>query len=377
MHSMITTGLRWIWWSLLFVLTLELSARVDDRLRWGAPMIGRYAHEALVTRDSITLKGRAGYRYEKWAMNAAGFRGPELSGDSNRVRVVTLGASETFGLFESAGREYPAQLQQLLDSVAPGRYEVVNAGLPGLSLAAMRPYLRSVLAPLRPDVVVLYPTPSFFLEPSAPADSLRLPPWAPPAPPSALAQLLYEATHPRLKEKVKVVAKRFLPTGTMLAMRERKLAERRAGEDPSWVWTTVPDDRIELFTRQLERVLGDIAALGATPILVTHANRFLHRDGTLDIEDRQHLLAAVSSYWPRASDAVAIGVDSAANRRIRVLAAERGIVVVEAERHVPADARHFADYSHFTDEGARVMAGLVLGALEPSRLASGVQPTGR
>lgn len=363
MAAMIKTGLRWMWWGLLFGITLEVSARVDDRIRWGAPFVGRYAHEALITRDSVTLRGRPGYRYEKWQMNSAGFRGPELSDDSAKLRIVTLGASETFGLFESEGEEYPAQLQQLLDSVAPGEYEIVNAALPGMSLAAMRPYLRTVVAPLEPDVVVIYPSPSFFLEPSPPADSLRLPPWKPPTEPSALQRLAFEATNPRLKEKAKVVVKRLLPAGVLLEVRERKLTQRRAAEPADWIWRSVPAERMELFEAQLARVIGDVEALGATPVLVTHVNRFLHRAGALDVTDRQHLLAAVSSYWPRASEAVAIGVDSAANRRIRELAAQRGIVVVDAEERVPADAQHFADYSHFTDAGARRMAELLVGAM--------------
>jgi lysophospholipase L1-like esterase len=81
------------------------------------------------------------------------------------------------------------------------------------------------------------------------------------------------------------------------------------------------------------------------------------------VDDRQHLQAAVSSYWPRASDAVAIGVDSAANRRTRELGRRNGIIVVNAEGYVPPDAEHFADYSHFTDDGARLMASLILRAL--------------
>jgi lysophospholipase L1-like esterase len=364
MDPILKTGMRWLWWGLLFGLTLEVSARVDDRIRWSAPFFGRYEHEALITRDSVTLRGRPGYRYEKWAMNSNGFRGPELSDDMRRVRIITLGASETFGLFESPGQEYPAQLQRMLDSLAPGSYEVVNAALPGMSLAAMRPYLRTVLAPLQPDFVVLYPTPSFFLEPSPPPDSLRLPPWAPPSQPSLQERLAFEITHPRLKEKAKVVIKRLLPSEVLLRIRERRLVQRRAAEKPDWVWTSVPTDRMDLFERQLERVMGDVESLGATPVLVTHANRFLHRDGSLSVDDRQHLQAAVSSYWPRASDAVAIGVDSAANRRVQALGLRNGVIVVDAEGSVPPDAQHFADYSHFTDEGARRMASLIVRALE-------------
>jgi lysophospholipase L1-like esterase len=358
---------RWIWLGAIFFVTLEFAARVDDWARWRAPFTGRYAHEALVTRDSVTIRGRAGYRYEKWSMNSDGFRGKELLGDSNRVRVVTLGASETFGLFESEGNEYPAQLQRALDSLAPGKFEVVNAALPGMSLAAMRPYLQYVVAPIQPDYVVLYPSPSFFLEIAPPADSLRLPPWNPEARASVGESIRFELTNARLLEKTKVVVKRILPLELLISAREKAVRRERKAHGKDWVWSEVPSERMEIFEQQLVRVLEDIDALGADAVLVTHVNRFLHRSGDLDLVDRQHLLAPLSLYWPRAAEGVVVGVDSAANRRMRELAHRRALALVDAEGRIPADAAHFADYSHFTDEGARMMASLISDALAGRR----------
>jgi len=364
MPSITTLGwgtVRALWWCFLFVVTLDIAARVDDWVRWRAPFGESYDHSNLVTSDSITLRGRAGYRFEKWAMNSHGFRGPELfTGENSRpVRVVTLGASETFGLFESAGGEYPARLQALLDSLSPRRFEVVNTALPGMSLLAMRPYLRHVVAPLKPDVVLVYPSPSFFLEISPPR--VRPPSTGDTRERSAgaISSGISVASAARVRNKARTLIKQLVPVRVQLAIRQGRLHLTRSRHDADWVWTSVPVDRMQMFEEQLEQVVQDIEDLGAAPVLVTHSNRFLHRGEPFSIEDRQHLLAVVSAYWPRASEDVAIGVDSAANRRLRSLAVNRSVPIVETERRIPADAVHFADYSHFTDAGAARMAALI------------------
>lgn len=353
-------GAKWVLWAILFLATLEVGARVDDRLRWGAPFTGRYSHGILVTRDSVTIRGRPNARYEKWAMNSHGFRGPELRSAQSSpglTRVVVLGASETFGLFESEGHEYPAQMQRMLDSIAPGRFEVVNAALAGMGLSAMVPYLRTVLAPLHPDIVVVYPTPTFFLDNAAPPDTFVLRPL------TAQDTATGRRFEPRIRDKVRVVVKRIVPTQIFIAYRQWGLdrARRALGEDQ--IWSEVPEDRMELFARHLARVTAEIEAIGATPILLTHANRFLYREVPLDLDDNQHLLAVISNYWPRASESVAIGVDSAANRRVRAVASARGAHLLEVERRIPPDAVHFADYSHFTDAGAERVARVVVQGL--------------
>jgi len=51
------------------------------------------------------------------------------------VRVVTLGASSTFGFHNRDDQTYPRQLENLLNQEARGstRYEVINLGIPHLT----------------------------------------------------------------------------------------------------------------------------------------------------------------------------------------------------------------------------------------------------
>src|SRR6266545_3566616 len=121
-------------------LLLEVAARVDDRVTWGAPLLGPYRPEVLTEVDSGGIpRNVPGARFEK----SPGTR-----------RVFCLGQSESFGLYEPDGAEWPARLGTLL---APrGGLEVVNASVVGLGRRSRSAYLDRYVLPLQPDVVILF-----------------------------------------------------------------------------------------------------------------------------------------------------------------------------------------------------------------------------
>src|SRR5688572_3869912 len=95
---------RFLGLAAIFLAGLEIMARLDDSLTHGAPFLGRYdAPSMLLDRDSLGIKGRANGKFEKWVLNAKGFRGPDprVPKPAGKIRIVALGASETFGLYES------------------------------------------------------------------------------------------------------------------------------------------------------------------------------------------------------------------------------------------------------------------------------------
>ena len=89
----------------IIIFVLELCARTDDALTFGAPFWGTYNDQVLYTIDQIGKWGKPGARYERWQLNSLGYRGPELS--LGTIRIVCFGASETFGLYEDPNEEYP------------------------------------------------------------------------------------------------------------------------------------------------------------------------------------------------------------------------------------------------------------------------------
>lgn len=92
-------------------------------------------------------------------INSHGFRGPEFKQEktSGVIRVVTLGASSTFGYFDRDDETYPHYLQMMLnDNPAGQRYEVINLGIPHMNSANIRALFLAEAIALEPDVVTFY-----------------------------------------------------------------------------------------------------------------------------------------------------------------------------------------------------------------------------
>src|SRR5262249_9794533 len=88
-----------------------------------------HPHERRFTRD------KESGRLIPVAINTRGSRGREFSTAKSPgvTRVVTLGASSTFGFSDRDDETYPYYLEQFLNHDAHGkRFEVINLGIPHL-----------------------------------------------------------------------------------------------------------------------------------------------------------------------------------------------------------------------------------------------------
>lgn len=88
---------------LFFLLTIEVCARIDDAVRYGAPLWGPYSADQLRSRDLDGIPHNVpGASFQKWHNDSYGFRGTEIAPKPHRetIRVVCLGASESYGLYE-------------------------------------------------------------------------------------------------------------------------------------------------------------------------------------------------------------------------------------------------------------------------------------
>jgi len=103
------------------------------------------------------------YRGHLLRTNGLGLRGPEpgpkLPGER---RILLLGESTTFGFGVDEEDTYAARLRTLLDA-QPGRFSVVNAGVPAYTLFQSTIYLKQRGLALAPDVVAIYHLANDFL----------------------------------------------------------------------------------------------------------------------------------------------------------------------------------------------------------------------
>jgi lysophospholipase L1-like esterase len=93
-------------------------------------------------------------------INSLGFRGPEFElAKGNRYRIVAIGESTTFGATIAAGdRPWPEVLEERIarELRCEKPVQVVNAGMPGWTLANQLARLKEDIWPLQPDLLLAY-----------------------------------------------------------------------------------------------------------------------------------------------------------------------------------------------------------------------------
>jgi hypothetical protein len=262
-----------------------------------------------------------------------------------------MGASETFGYYESAGKEYPAQLADSLRRI--GCYEVINAAVAGMSIPAQIQLWNRWVAQFHPKIVVIYMPPVFYLSeepPDFPAPTL--------GGENPVSTRFAPRILDRLRDRIEYPA----------FIQRRRVAKSIAGataEKPAtWFYHDAPADRLGLFRQHLDSLVSSVRAGGAVPVLVTHAMRF----GDPPKSEDADLLRSWRKFTPRATEGALLAFERAAAASTRDLARERGVPMVDAAGVMTGQTQWFADFTHFDDDGAGVMAGTI------ARAVAGIRP---
>jgi hypothetical protein len=334
------------------LFSLELTVRVDDWAQFGVPLTApAIGIEELSIRDSLGFHARPGTVFRQFRINALGFRGPELERlDTANVLIITAGASETFGLYESAGKEWPRQFADSLRACGEG-VQVANAAFAGMSLPTVQQDFERRLRPLSPDMVVYYPTPMQYLYGARPT----------PAPPNAQAipplQRVRSRAFPRFRDAIK----RGIPEPALDLLRRADMwrAQRARRSTPK---DSVEPERLDQYEDDLRGLVGSYRAAGVTPVFLVHANRFAD---TTSVEARRWL-TAWERFYPAYTGVAIVRFDHAAAARTIRVATDSGVTVVDPRAALHATPNAFSDYSHFSDAGSAVVAGLTASAVRPA-----------
>lgn len=358
-----TPALRWRRWAqalllgLIALATMELGARLDDHLRHGAPMVGRYDFDGLFMFDGRVVRGIPNARYEHFQLNSLGMRGPEPRVAPGERRVMLYGASEIFGLYESEGHELAPQLEAQLKQDG-SKVEVINAGIPGMRVGSGTRYLKEVGERLHPDVVLIYPTPTHYIGVTRPQCGRE--PRAPMSPDDG-------KPNSRLAAKAVDRVKALLPPSVMTAARRTAISLKH---EP--VLDRVGDDSLAAFRTDLECAISAVRAIGAKPVLATHANRF----GLVAQAGTEGWLTGWRMQYPELAEGGFVDLENRSNEIVKDVAAAQHLPMVDAAAALGGQPGLFADHAHFTDAGAAAMAGLVAATLrsDPALLASKNSP---
>ena len=346
---------RFVWFSLVaaaVVIGAEVMSRVDDAVRTGMQLLASPSPGDLTIHDSLGTRGRPFAHYQKWKLNSAGFRGQEISFSPRPdcIRVAVMGASETFGYAESPGKEFPSQLADSLSR--KGCYEVMNTAVTGLPLTGQVQLWENWVSRFQPSVVVIYASPAFYLSNNPPKF----------ASPRRSRTSTSSMSQPRFSSRFLARMKERIHYPDFIQRRRvmKTIANAIHGRPEGWFYRSVPDDRVVLFRRHLDSLVADVRASGAVPVVVTHAMRFGDR---LNSEDRD-LLRSWRQFTPRATESVLMRFELETAATVRDLARERGVPIADVAAVMNGQTRWFADFTHFNDEGAGVIADCIASAVE-------------
>lgn len=339
-----STAGQWIGALVVLLAAAEATSRIDDAVFTGVPLLAApdRAYDLTQVDDGI-VRGRPGGRYRKWALNNHGFPGPDIAVEPAQPRIMLLGSSETFGLYESKGHTYPELLGQGLKR--SGRsVEVVNAALPGMSLPSARQYWLAHASRFRPDVVLIYAAPEFYLDLDVPAALPK--PAEPPDKPSLLASRFAG----RLYDQVRQI-------GIVREFRGRAvLAQALAAGGPDFLFgPAAPADRLAAYRRDLETLADTVAAKGSVPVLVTYAFKSRDRIDPRDAPELEYFRI----FYPRAEAQTFLAFSSAARQAVLEIAQRRGWPCVDAADALSGQRELFADPVHFNDKGSQRMADVL------------------
>jgi lysophospholipase L1-like esterase len=323
---------------------MEICARVDDYVTYGAPFWKPYNVEQIYDFDALGRRGKPNAQFRKWKLNSLGYRGPELRTGS--IRIVVFGASETFGLYENPDHEFPRLLDNFLNSKAGrDRFDVVNLAYAGMPLMAMTPRVPEVVARLRPRFALIYPTPANYI-------------WLPWLKPemTPFAQPKFDF---RLKDQLRTMVKQAVPNSLLNWARNQEI--NKAAQEYGTVMDRIPEQNVQRFTRDLKELTSALRSRGVQPVLLTHAHRF-HNPPT--DEDRE-MLTAWRKFYPMLAESGFLDMEKRINDAIAAVAASEAYPLIDTATRIPPGSRNFADFTHFTDEGSAIMANVLADGLYP------------
>jgi len=322
----------------------ELGSRLDDWMFLGiSPLANPDYDSDLRLSDDGFVRGRPNGRFKRWQLNEYGFNGapnPLLPSPDCR-RVIVLGASETFGAYESPGQEFVAELRRRLPDTPC--FEVINGSIAGMSVRSATAYWNGWVERFRPDVALLYPNPllSLYISDDSdghcalprPADKVTAP-----AAPNGFSSRFLD----RLRDAIDK------PQWLVDAQIQWTVARVVRAHAAGWVLEEVPPQCVASFRSEVEELIGAVAATGALPVVVTHAFR------SEPHEKQTHLW--LRRWVPRVEGEGQVRYHQAANDSLRSLAASSPVGLFDADAVLRGCDACFADPVHFSDEGAARLA---------------------
>jgi len=152
--------------SIVVVLVIaEIGARLYVKKTWSDEKVHAFTHHSaekgrFASHPYLPFVLRSGHATAngRYSNNSYGFRGKDFDPvkPAGVFRIVAIGASTTYGVYNADENTYPAQLERMIRESGYANVEVLNAGVTGYTTTEtfINFYLR--ILNLSPDMVIFY-----------------------------------------------------------------------------------------------------------------------------------------------------------------------------------------------------------------------------
>ncbi|MBF0347087.1 MAG: SGNH/GDSL hydrolase family protein [Magnetococcales bacterium] len=345
-HSTRTPSRHSVWftYAIIIVLTLLLVEGVVRVRQWwyygAAETLDNAYHDDQKTGLRTPIPN---YESRSTKINSLGFRGPEITVPKppGTLRIAFLGGSTTYCAEASSNEAvWPHRVWQQLQEAFPQMpMDYVNAGIPGIAVPTSLKDLRLRLAPLQPDLLIIYHASNDM---SWEARQL------------AIAQGLYQ------KKKETGLLGEYSLFWFLMEKNLRLWKVQHQERDSHHHLSTLPPDFGQQFGKNLTELVRESQNLGGLVALITWSQQMRADHSAAD-----NLKAAASSlyYMPFMTPELLLQGFGMYNQIIIKTARETGSILIGDENAIPGDPLHFNDSIHFTDAGNKAMADRVAKAL--------------
>lgn len=321
----------------------EAAIRIRQTLRYGSAQTVEQSYrydEKLDLRVPL-----ANFQQGHVRTNSLGFRGPEIAQPkpAHTVRLGFLGASTTWCAEVSSNDAVWTSIVTagMAREYSGVQFDQVNGGVPGYGVKSSLKNLQHRVAPLQPDVIVIYHA----------ANDLS-------------GEMRGLAKKKGLIATTESAKPSWLANHSLLWTLASKQVDiwyaQRAAADPSKQLDLNGEVIGAEFRKELTELVLAAQQQSQMVAIATFSTQL--RAGR---SAEQQLAAAASAlyYMPFMSvDGLMLGYQRY-NTIITEVAASTGALLVGDADAIPGDSQHFADSVHFTDLGAKAMAARVATAL--------------
>lgn len=324
-------------WTCCLLVGAELAVRVRAHIRFGgrgSPVAGIYEPDALLgrrPRPGTHLDGTT----RSLSINRWGFRGREIPKvkPEGTIRIAALGDSTTFAMEASSDdATWVAEMERLLNEcTASLRFDTINAGVPGYTLATSTVQLSERVMAFKPDIVV-----GFQVATDIAGHTRRQYP----------AQKQQSSSQPTLTKFVQkhVLLLNLIRQNTAAFHSKHVQQNRRDRLDQAG---------LDQYREHLRHAVSICRENGIVLILCTCPRAFGDPSAATD----QHALAASAlANNPTLSLLGLNDTYTRYNEVVRETARQYDLPLVDLDHIVPKRAEYFHDSIHLSDQGHRLVA---------------------